>query len=303
MLQAIDYAVNVDHINVLNESFGYNPFPTIAEPGHRRAVQRRRRGGWDARSPWPLATPGPANTIGSPDTDPQVINVGASTNFRFYAETGTDGFVPPIATKGWISDNVSGLSSGGVAETGPTDDLMAPGDTSFAACTPDLAMYADCSNLAFKPSSVEFSGGTSESSPLTAGAAALVIQAYRSSHSGVTPTPALIKQILVSTADDLGHPASEQGSGLLDTYRAVLAAKSIPNPSRTQPAQGSQVLLSTGQLHATAAPGTAESWPLTIRNVGCRALHLEPEHPDPRAGPRHPGPPGCPPRFRSPLFQ
>jgi Subtilase family/Peptidase inhibitor I9 len=273
LLQAIDYAVNIDHVNVLNESLGYNPFPTIES---QDILEEFNDAAVAAGTTVTVAAgdAGPADTIGSPDTDPHVINVGASDNFRFYAETGADGYVPPLATGGWISDNISGLSSGGVEESGPTDDLVAPGDTSFAACTPDVAVYADCTNLAYQPSSVEFSGGTSESSPLTAGAAALVIQAYRKTHGGATPTPAVIKQILVSTADDLGHPASEQGSGLLDTYRAVLAAESIAGPSRTAPAQGSQVLLSTGQLQVTGAPGSSASWPVTITNDGAGTSNL-----------------------------
>lgn len=266
LLQGIDYAVNVDHVDVLNESFGYNPFPMVQS---QDIVEEFNDAAVAAGTTVTVAAgdAGPADTLGSPDTDPNVINVGASNNLRFYAETSTDGYQPPFAIKGWISDNISGLSSGGYEQSGLTDDLIAPGDTSFAACTPNPRMYLDCTTLSGKPSSVEFSGGTSESSPLTAGVAALVIQAYRQTHHGASPTPALIKQIIVSTADDLGHPADEQGSGLLDAYRAVQAAESVP-AGRTGPAQGSQLLLSSGQLHATAAPGTGESWPLTITNVG-----------------------------------
>ncbi|HVC79644.1 MAG TPA: S8 family serine peptidase [Chloroflexota bacterium] len=268
-VQAIDYAVNVDHVNVINESFGGNPFPDLSGDPISLANDAAVAAGVTVVVS--SGDAGVSSTLGSPATDPNVIAVGASTQFRWYSQTNASGF--QLGKGGYLDNNISDLSSGGFSQIGPrTVDVVAPGDLSWALCTPtdtNPPAYSDCTDENNNPSPIEEAGGTSEAAPLTAGEAALVIQAYRSTHHGLNPTPDVIKQIIMSTATDLGIPATEQGAGLINSYRAVQAALSFRDPSAHPTPRASSLLINqTTAYSATALPGTPESFSVTVANIG-----------------------------------
>ena len=265
-LEAINYAVNHDHVNVINESFGSNPFP---DEGSLDLTRLADDAAVKAGVTVTVSTgdAGVTNTIGSPATDPAVISAGATTTYRAYAQTGIGGIAAP-GVKGWIDNNISGLSSAGFAQNGATVDVVAPGDLNWALCSPNPTLYFACTNFAGQPASVELQGGTSEASPLTAGTAALVIQAYRKGHNGASPSPAVVKQIIVSTAQNINAPADQQGAGMIDAYAAVIAAKSYHVSKPT----GHGVVESATQLNAVGQPGTTEQLAEKLTNVGATSV-------------------------------
>ena len=277
IIQAINYAVTTDHVNVINESFGNNFYPD-----DQASLDVIKQANDEAIAAGAVVTvssgdAGVTSTIGTPSTDPEVISAGATTTYRLDAQDGYGGARFPGVT-GWLDNNISSFSSGGFDQAGRTVDVVAPGELNWSLCSTDTSMYGDCTSLAGHPTSFVAFGGTSESSPLTAGVAALVIEAYRNTHSGATPTPAVVKQIITSTAGGIGAPADQQGSGLINAYRAVQAAESYHTPTPV----GETLLESSNQLNAIGAAGTHEMLTDTITNDGASATTVSRVYADDR---------------------
>lgn len=273
-LQAIQYAVQ-NGAKVINESFGGNNFPDTSLDVIRNADDAAVAAGVTV-----VVSSGDAgltNTEGSPSTDPNVISVGASTTFRSYAQENFGGFYNPAVGNGkWLDNNISSLSSGGFTQTGQTLDLVAPGDLNWALCSTNPAIYIDCADPDGGTNiGIESFGGTSESAPLTAAAAADVIQAYAKTHGGADPSPALVKQVLTSSATDIYAPATEQGAGLLNIAAAVKLAESLPgasNPSGPRhgnlPNLDGGVLVGPNQLNVVGPPHTNSPQQISVTNTG-----------------------------------
>ncbi|MCW2539362.1 MAG: Serine protease, in family [Frankiales bacterium] len=274
IIQAIDWAVNVDHVDVLNESFGSNPYPDNASD----PISAFNRDAVEAGVTVTASTgdAGSGNTLSTASTDPWVIAVGATTSERVYAQQTSYGF--QFSNGRWNSNQLSSLSSGGIAQTRRVMDLLAPGDLNWSLCSDkQLAdgslQYFDCLDNNDNPTDLEVFGGTSESAPLAAGAAALVIQAYRKAHAGASPTPNQVREILTSSADDLGMPADQQGAGLLNSYRAVQLAASVNAPKSAR-SSSAGLLLSPSQVSVVATPHAPVTTHVTVTNEGTGAQRV-----------------------------
>jgi hypothetical protein len=253
VIAGIDNVVTKVHADVISESFGLNSVPpssfgNLLAQANEAAVEA---GVTVVES---AGDSGASGTVISASDDPMVIAAGAVDNLRLVAMN--DGY------HHYVSNQMAALSSGGTAPTGKVVNLVAPGwYGGEAAC-------ADNSGGCPPDYPTEAMRGTSEAAPLIAGAAADVIQAYRDTHEGVSPTPEVVQDILTSTATDLGNPADQQGDGLLNVYAAVKAAQQMPGTTDpTGPGGSPSLVVSPWQLDVAGNGGSVSDQSVSVYNT------------------------------------
>ncbi|MEM1873663.1 MAG: S8 family serine peptidase, partial [Acidilobaceae archaeon] len=152
-------------------------------------------------------------TIASPGASALSIGVGAATEFTYR----------PIFGYAWpgSSRQVITWSNRGPTELGIVKpDIVAVGSFAWAVGRTWEALRArtlDGTRVH------DLFSGTSQATPMAAGAGALVISAYRSA-TGERMPAYMLKTLLMNTARDMGFDELSQGAGFVNAYGAVKAA-------------------------------------------------------------------------------
>ena len=165
-------------------------------------------------------------TIGSPAVAKNVIATGATQNNRFEF---------PLYGEG--QEVMADFSSRGPAADGRIKpDIAAPG-TWIASLR---SVFANDNN-AWGPISdyYLYQGGTSQAGPHVSGGAAVAIQWYRERHGGISPSPALVKAMLINSADDMSTAVIPDTGDVLggtrdDTGEGIVVGDTGPVPNNDE---------------------------------------------------------------------
>lgn len=159
-----------------------------------------------------------AGTVATPGAAMKALTVGASISLKCVGDIGY-----PVW---WMYVNETYVSAGygGVIDfssRGPTTTLMPKPDVVTPGCFVASVVYAPWTGNY----TVQIWAGTSMSTPLVSGIAALAIQAFL--EKGYLPTPTELKQLLKSCCEDVGDLPTVQGCGLLNAYKVIKAIKEL----------------------------------------------------------------------------
>ncbi|UOQ72307.1 S8 family serine peptidase [Hymenobacter cellulosilyticus] len=142
---------------------------------------------------------------------PNLLHVFSSGNVG--TQTSTEGRyagIPKVANlTGQFKTSKNTLSVGATDEAGQVAPLSSRGPAYDGRIKPELVAFG--------------AGGTSESAALVSGIGALVQQSYQLQNGGALPSAALVKAVLLNSADDTGRPGPDfdSGFGQVDAVGAV----------------------------------------------------------------------------------
>ena len=187
-------------------------------------------------------------TLDSPAVAKNVIATGAVENNRYDLTIYSDG-----------QEVMADFSSRGPCEDGRIKpDVVAPG-TWIASLK---SQFAGTDN-AWAPIDdyYLYIGGTSQAGPHASGACAVIVQWYRGTHGGETPSPALVKSLLINSATPMGTalvPGSSDGTDPTDpTSGTVVVGDEPPVPNMDE---------GWGRVDLTNLIGTTRRYDITDQN-------------------------------------
>ena len=189
-----------------------------------------------------------SGTIGSPAAAKNVIATGASEN-----APGT-----LAATYGLYADGPDTMcdfsSRGPCADGRIKPDLVAPGSWIASAAS----RVTDETGVAWTviDDLYVYMGGTSMAGPHAAGAAAVFVQFYKSTHANAMPSPALVKAALINSADELDQanggpgpvPNNDEGWGRINLQNIVVT--NVNSARRFYQYLDQTVLLTNSQVYS-----------------------------------------------------
>jgi hypothetical protein len=238
------------------------------------------------------------DSIGQPGTAKNVITVGASENLRAtggynpggkctsWGDCWPNDFGTPPLTNDTPSDDANGMAA--FSSRGPTDDgrikpdIVAPGTNILSVRSRHPQAGAGWGVYDANPNYI-FEGGTSMSTPLTAGAAALAREWLGRVKGLANPSSALMKSVLINGAADMSpgqygagatreipsrRPNNVTGWGRVDLAQAL-----NPAAPRKLWLTDNTVGIATGgsatyQLNVSAAQAAAARQPVSVARAG-----------------------------------
>ncbi|MGA9771950.1 MAG: S8 family serine peptidase [Blastocatellia bacterium] len=207
---------------------------------------------------------GPGGTIGSPGSAKNVISVAASESSR---KDGTDGCGIENDQSDSVMDMANFSSGGPLFDGRIKPDITAPGTHIEGAASqhPDFDASGVCGTGLESPyfpqdqTLYTWSSGTSHSTPMVAGGAALIRQFFL--NHGQEPSAALIKAFMVNTTTYMtgegaggNLPHARQGWGLLNLKRAFNSTPKIFIDQTTTLSESGQEFVITGEVKESSEP-------------------------------------------------